>query len=287
MIWLIGKSGLLGQEVELMLKEKNFSYVASGHETDITDFDNLKDFSKDKQINWIINCAAYTAVDKAEEDSENAFKLNHHAVCNIIKIATEKNAKIIHISTDYVFDGNKNSKYTEDDIPNPLNIYGKSKFNAELELKEYEKSFIIRISWLFGHNKNNFVKTMLSLFNSKEEIKVINDQFGLPTYTRDLSKLLGEIISIDSAAYGIYHFCNSGEEISWFDFTSEIYRQAKDFQLLDKEVKITPITTKEYKQLAERPKKSAMSTEKIRQVFGCTPPSWQDALNHFLKKEFI
>ncbi len=285
MIWLIGKSGLLGQEIELMLKNENFSYISSGHEIDITNFDSLKSFSKNKQINWIINCAAYTAVDKAEEDFENAFKLNHHAVCNIIKIAAEKNAKIVHISTDYVFDGEKKSKYTEEDIPNPLNIYGKSKYEAELELNKYDKSFIFRISWLFGHNKNNFVRTMLNLFNTREEIKVINDQFGLPTYTKDFSKILEKIISTDSAEYGTYHFCNNGEKISWFDFTCEIYHQVKEIVSLTKNIKITPITTKEYKQLAERPNNSAMSTEKIKQIFGITIPSWQNALKRFLETE--
>ena len=285
MIWLIGKSGLLGQEIAQMLEQEKLLYIGTGHEVDITDINELKKFADEKTFSWIINCAAYTAVDNAENDFENACKLNHHALTNLALIAKEKNAKVIHISTDYVFDGKKNNKYTEEDIPNPLNIYGKSKYAGESELMKWNKSFILRISWLFGHNKNNFVKTMLNLFNSKEELKIINDQFGLPTYTKDLAQLIKIILHKNCNQYGVFHFCNSGEKISWFNFASEIYLQARNIGLINKDVKITPIPTIDYKQTALRPHNSCLSTKKIELLLQISIPSWQNALERFFEIE--
>lgn len=282
MIWLIGNSGLLGQEIELMLRLGGFQYIGTGHKVDITDTAAIQKFSENKSFNWIINCAAYTAVDNAENDFDNAFLLNHHAVANLVQIAKEKNAKIVHFSTDYVFDGKKSDYYTENDLPNPLNIYGKSKYAGEQTLAEWGKVFIIRISWLFGHNKNNFVKTMLNLFNTKEQIKVVNDQFGLPTYTKDLAELIKFLLQNDSAKYGLYHYCNSGEKISWFDFASEIYRQAKVLELTAKNVEIIPISTVEYRQTALRPHNSCLSANKIMQELKISVPSWQNALERCL-----
>lgn len=285
MIWLIGKSGLLGQEIAQMLEQEKLLYIGTGHEVDITNINGLKKFANEKTFSWIINCAAYTAVDNAENDFDNASKLNHHALTNLALIAKEKNAKVIHISTDYVFDGKKNNKYTEEDIPNPLNIYGKSKYAGESELMKWNKSFILRTSWLFGHNKNNFVKTMLNLFNSKEELKIINDQFGLPTYTKDLAQLIKIILHKNCNQYGVFHFCNSGEKISWFDFASEIYLQARNIGLINKNIKITPIPTIDYKQTALRPHNSCLSTKKIELLLQISIPSWQNALERFFEIE--
>lgn len=285
MIWLIGNSGLLGQEIEIMLKENNFQYIGSGHQIDITDIKAIKEFSKGKNFNWIINCAAYTAVDNAENDSDNAFSLNYYALTNLVHTAAEKNAKIIHFSTDYVFDGKKNESYTENDLPNPLNIYGKSKYAGEQALAKWDKTFIIRISWLFGHNKNNFVKTMLGLFKTKEQIKVINDQFGLPTYTKDLAEVIKLLLQNNSEKYGIYHYCNSGEKISWFDFASEIYRQAINSNFPTKDIEIIPISTAKYNQSALRPHNSCMSANKIMYDLKISVPSWKDALKRFLLAE--
>lgn len=285
MIWLIGNSGLLGQEIELMLEQERFQYIGTGHQIDITDIDTIRKFSDNNNFNWIINCAAYTAVDNAENDSQNAFLLNHHALVNLAQIAEEKNAKIIHFSTDYVFDGKKNSKYTEEDAPNPLNIYGKSKYAGELALAKWEKNFIIRISWLFGHNKNNFVKTMLTFFNTKEQIGIINDQFGLPTYTKDVVEAVKFLLQSESTKYGIYHYCNNGKKISWCDFALEIYQQAKDFGFAIKNNEIIPITTAEYKQTALRPHNSCLSANKIMQELKISIPCWENALERYLLLE--
>ena len=150
---------------------------------------------------------------------------------------------------------------------------------------KWNKSFILRISWLFGHKKNNFVKTMLNLFNSKEELKIINDQFGLPTYTKDLAQLIKIILHKNYSQYGIFHFCNSGEKISWFDFASEIYLQARNIGLINKDVKITPIPTIDYKQAALRPHNSCLSTKKIELLLQISIPSWQNALERFFEIE--
>lgn len=285
MIWLIGNSGLLGQEIESMLKREKFQYIGTGHQIDITNIDAIRKFSKNKNFNWIINCAAYTAVDNAENDSQNAFSLNHHALANLAQTAEEKNAKVIHFSTDYVFDGKKSSCYTEEDTPNPLAIYGKSKYAGEQALARWRKNFIIRISWLFGHNKNNFVKTMLNLFHIKEQIKIINDQFGLPTYTKDLAEAIKLLLQNESTKYGIYHYCNNGEKISWFDFALEIYQQAKDFGFTVKDIKMIPISTAEYKQTALRPHNSCLCTNKIIQELKISIPYWKNALKRYLLSE--
>ena len=150
---------------------------------------------------------------------------------------------------------------------------------------KWNKSFILRTSWLFGHNKNNFVKTMLNLFNSKEELKIINDQFGLPTYTKDLAQLIKIILHKNYSQYGIFHFCNSGEKISWFDFASEIYLQARNIGLINKNIKITPIPTIDYKQAALRPHNSCLSTKKIELLLQISIPSWQNALERFFEIE--
>ena len=286
MIWLIGNSGLLGQEIELMLKEEKLPYIGTASQVNITNLDNLEKFAMDKNIDWIINCAAYTAVDNAEKDSHNAFNLNCHAVMNITQIVKKKDAKIIHISTDYVFDGTKTDKYVEEDIPNPINIYGKSKYAGELALT-WEKRFILRTSWLFGHNRANFVKTMLNLFKTKKQLKVINDQFGLPTYTKDLVEIIKNIILKKSTEYGIYHCCNNGDKISWFDFASEIYKQAKELKLITQDVEILPISTSEYKQTALRPHSSCLSTNKIEKKLEILIRHWKIALKHFLENEML
>ena len=150
---------------------------------------------------------------------------------------------------------------------------------------KWNKCFILRTSWLFGHNKNNFVKTMLNLFNSKEELKIINDQFGLPTYTKDLAQLIKIILHKNYSQYGIFHFCNSGEKISWFDFASEIYLQARNIGLINKNIKITPIPTIDYKQAALRPHNSCLSTKKIELLLQISIPSWQNALERFFEIE--
>ena len=286
MIWLIGNKGMLGSEVEELLKENNFSYVSSDQETDITDYLVLKRFVKNKKIEWIINCAAYTAVDKAEKEIEKAYGINRDGVKNIAKIASENKSKLIHISTDYVFDGKKDKQYaySEEDIPNPMGIYGKSKLAGEDEIKKLLNNyFIIRTAWLYGVNGSNFVYTMLRLFKENNLVKVVSDQWGTPTYTGDLAEAIIRIAKSNSDQFGIYHFTNEGTT-TWYGFAKEIYIQAKKFGLTDaeKETKIVPIMTEEYPTAAVRPKNSILSKEKIKQTFNLEIRSWIGALKDFL-----
>lgn len=224
MIWLIGNKGMLGTDVEILLKKEGMDYIASDQEIDITNVEELQKFAQSKPITWIINCAAYTAVDKAEDEPELAFKINSDGPQNIAEIANQKSAKLIHISTDYVFDGIKEDAYTEADAPNPLGVYGASKLlgeeNIQNNLNEY---FILRTAWLYGKNGNNFVYTMLRLFKERDEISVVDDQYGSPTYVQDLAVAILAIIHFNSDAYGIYHFTNEGK-ITWYDFAREIHR---------------------------------------------------------------
>jgi dTDP-4-dehydrorhamnose reductase len=286
MIWLIGNKGMLGQEVEKLFKRKRLSYLVSDKEVDITDYPILQEFTKNIELAWIINCSGYTEVDKAEKEIEKAFLINRDGVRNISKIATEKQAKLIHLSTDYVFDGKKDTRlsYREDEKTEPINLYGESKLAGEKEIKEtFKKYFIIRTAWLYGRGGKNFVSTMLKLFKEKEEIKVVSDQWGSPTYTADLAEVILKIINNDSDRFGIYHFTNEGVT-NWYEFAREIYRKSKQLGIIDsnKEVKIRGIETKEYPTPAQRPKCSWLSKEKIKRELNLDIRNWEDALTDFL-----
>ena len=286
MIWLIGNKGMLGQEVEKLFKRKRLSYLASDKEVDITNYPILQEFTKNIELAWIINCSGYTDVDKAEKEIEKAFLINRDGVRNISKIAIEKQAKLIHISTDYVFNGKKDMplSYTEDDKTEPINLYGESKLAGEKEIKEtLEEYFILRTAWLYGRGGKNFVSTMLKLFKEKEEIKVVSDQWGSPTYTVDLAEVILKMINNDADKFGIYHFTNEGVT-NWYEFAREIYRKSKKIRIIDsnKEVKIRDIETKEYPTPAQRPKCSLLSKEKIKRELDLDIRNWEEALTDFL-----
>ena len=285
MVWLIGNKGMLGSDVEKLLQKQDIDHIASDFEVDITDIDCLREFADKKRIEWVINCAAYTAVDRAEDDPEKAFKINADGAFNIAEIAREIGAKLIHISTDYVFDGEKHGPYTENDAPNPIGVYGKSKLQGEENvLKTTDKHFIIRTAWLYGKNGSNFVHTMFRLFRERETVKVVSDQWGSPTYTGDLAGPIIKILSEDSDKYGIYHFTNEGKT-NWYEFAVEIYKKAKHYRSLEKEVEIVPIGTAEYPTKVKRPKNSYMLKDKIKKAFGLKIRNWQDALDDFIKEK--
>lgn len=286
MIWLIGNKGMLGYEVEKLLKKNNLSYTASDQEIDITDFSILVQHIKDKKIDWIVNCAAYTAVDKAEEEIEKAYCINRDGVKNIARIALDKQAKLIHISTDYVFDGKKDkqSAYTEENQANPMGIYGKSKLTGEKEIINIlDKYFIIRTAWLYGVNGHNFVYTMLRLFKEREVITVVDDQWGSPTYAADLAEVILKIIKTGSDKFGIYHFTNEGV-INWYQFAREIYDKAKEIGIVNgsRNVEIKPIKTEEYPTAAIRPQYSVLSKDKVKKEFNLKIRNWYKALEDFL-----
>ena len=287
MIWLIGNKGMLGNDVEKLLKERGFNYWASDNEVDIGDYKALEKFGKDKKIEWVINCAGYTQVDKAEEEIDEAFRINKDGVRNIALFSAKRQIRLIHISTDYVFDGRQKEgavTYNEDDKTNPINIYGRSKLAGEEEIKKIlEEYFIIRTAWLYGLQGNNFVYTMLKLFKEREIIKVVEDQWGSPSYTVDLAEVILKIIEGNSISYGLYHFTNEGAT-SWYEFTRTIYDKAKRMDLIkcNKKVEIEPVRTEQYPTAAKRPRYTVLSKDKIKREFNLKIRDWNEALGDFL-----
>jgi len=287
MIWLIGNKGMLGNDVEKLLKERGLTYWGSDNEVDISDYKALEKFGKDKKIKWVINCAGYTKVNKAEEEIDEAFRINKDGVRNIALFSAERQIRLIHISTDYVFNGWQEGRtvdYREDNKTNPINIYGKSKLAGEEEIKKIlEENFVIRTAWLYGLQGNNFVYTMLRLFEERDLIKVVEDQWGSPTYTVDLVGAILKIIKDDSVSYGIYHFTNEGVA-SPYEFAKTIYKKAKRLRLIEgnKKIVIEPVKTEDYLTEAKRPIYSVLSKEKIKREFNLKIRDWDKALEDFL-----
>lgn len=245
---------------------------------DITNKDRVNEVINSYKPDVIFHSAAYTNTNKAETDEESAYDLNVNGTKNIVKAAKEVNAKVIYISSDYVFDGTKDGMYTEEDQPNPSNVYGKTKFNGEEEVKKYDKYFIVRTSWLFGAHGKNFVKTMLNLSLTKDQIDVVDDQVGSPTYTKDLAKLLVEMAY--SNKYGIYHATNEGF-CSWASFAEYI------MELKNKNCKINKVTTAEYNknnESAPRPLNSKLSKQKLIDNNFYNLPDYKDALDRYFKE---
>ncbi|CAA6800329.1 MAG: dTDP-4-dehydrorhamnose reductase (EC, partial [uncultured Sulfurovum sp.] len=247
-------------------------------ELDIKNQDEIQSFIKKNAINIIINCAAYTAVDKAEEEQALADEINHQAVKYLAKISKEKNIKLIHISTDYVFDGRNFRPYVETDSTSPNGVYGQTKLDGEIAMKKInpKNSILIRTSWVYGSYGNNFVKTMLRLGKEKESLGVIFDQVGTPTYARDLAKAILDILpQLTNDKVETYHYSNEGV-LSWYDFAKEIMRMGK------LECVINPIETKEYPTPAMRPHYSLLNKRKIKEKFNITIPFWKDSLDSCL-----
>lgn len=282
MIWITGSDGMLGKELCGYLVNQNIKFVGTDKECDISDLQVLKRFTEGKSINWIVNCSAYTAVDKAEDEPEAAFSINEEGAGNLAAMAESIGAKFIHISTDYVFDGSGSRPYKENDQVNPSGIYGRSKFAGELRLKEKtEKYFIIRTSWLYGKHGGNFVHTMLRLFNERESLNVVNDQRGCPTWSYNLAEVIYYFIKNDSGKYGVYHYSNSGET-TWYDFTCEIYRLARSKGLVNNNVIINPVSSDMYPSKVKRPLYSVLDNSKINRLKGIEQPDWRVSLERYI-----
>ena len=279
-ILVTGAGGQLSSEIkELSLEYSDKFFFESKKSLDITNKDEILHFVEKNSIDTIINTAAYTKVDQAESEEEEANLVNHQAVLNLAKITKERDLKLVHISTDYVYDGKNYKPYTEDDPTNPQTIYGKTKLKGEeaiLKIKP-KSTIIIRTSWVYSSFGSNFVKTMLNLGYTKERLTVINDQVGTPTYAKDLAKAILEILPlIKSDKPSIYHYSNEGV-LSWYDFAKEIMRMAK----LD--CKIDPIATKDYPTPASRPHFSLLNKQKIKDEFELDIPYWKDSLDECLR----
>ena len=279
-VLVTGSNGQLGSEIRELSPEYNYNFFFTDRNTlDISDKKAVEEFLSRNDINIIINCAAYTAVDTAESDEANADKINHLAVKNLAELAKERNIQLIHISTDYVFDGKNYKPYTEDYITNPNGVYGKSKLDGEKAMQAInpKNSIIIRTSWVYSSFGANFVKTMLRLGKEKESLGVIYDQVGTPTYARDLAKAILDILpNIKNEKVAIYNYSNEGV-LSWYDFAKEIMRMAK------LECVINPIETIDYPTPAQRPHYSLLNKSKIKKEFGIIIPYWKDSLSECLK----
>jgi len=280
-ILVTGSNGQLGSEIQDLSSDYTYNFFFTDRNTlDITNERGIEDFVQDNNINAIINCAAYTVVDKAEEDQESADKVNHQAVKILASIAKAKNIKLIHVSTDYVFDGENYRPYVEDDCVAPQGVYGKTKLLGEQILMKINprNSIIIRTSWVYSSFGNNFVKTMLRLGKERDELGVIFDQVGTPTYAKDLANTLLKVIpQVDNDIVEVYHYSNEGV-CSWYDFAKAI------FELSNIDCYVKPIETKEYPTPATRPYYSLLNKAKIKNRFNITIPYWRDSLINALRK---
>tara|TARA_R110002049_G_scaffold51245_4_gene145073 strand:- start:12850 stop:13707 length:858 start_codon:yes stop_codon:yes gene_type:complete len=274
-ILVTGGNGQLAsciKDVEKQYDDLNVIYT-DYLELDICDLKQVQVFFKaNKQIDYCINCAAYTAVDKAETEIDKAFEINATGAKNLALACNEFGVILIHISTDFVFDGKKNKPYIETDVANPISVYGASKLQGEIEIQQILKEhFIIRTSWLYSEYGQNFMKTMLRLAETRDEISVISDQIGTPTYAGDLAEIIIQIINTKTEKYGIYHYSNLGV-VSWYDFAKAVFEDSK------RDVKVVPIKTKSYPTLAKRPKYSVLNQTKTKETFKVTIQLWKDSL---------
>ena len=274
-VLVTGVKGQLGYDVVKELEKRDHQPIGVDRdEMDLMDNDAIRTFIMDLKPESIIHCAAYTAVDKAEEEVEVCYQVNAEATKVIAQCAKELDIELIYISTDYVFDGSKDCEYVETDLPNPINVYGASKLKGEQYVQQLlDNYYIVRISWVFGINGNNFIKTMCQLGLERDELNIIHDQVGSPTYTADLAPLLVDMIETDK--YGIYHVTNEGF-CSWYEFANEIFKQSGI------EVKTNPITTDQYPTKAKRPLNSRMSKSKLKENGFNTLPTWQQAVYNYL-----
>jgi len=287
-ILVTGKNGQLGRSIQKTVNTdtkignnqnpNDFIFVGR-EELDLSSESSIGHYFKNNKFDIIINCAAYTQVDKAEQEDELANQINHLAVKQLASIASNQRARLIHISTDYVFDGESDKPYIETDTPNPINVYGRTKLAGEKALQKVMplNALIIRTSWVYSEYGNNFVKTMLKLGKERDELSVINDQMGSPTYAADLADVILEIIRHnkfrdEGQTTQIYNYSNEGE-ICWHEFAKEI------FKLAEIDCKVSPITTQQYPTPAKRPRNTIMKKDKIVKVFNIKISNWKSSLN--------
>jgi dTDP-4-dehydrorhamnose reductase len=279
-ILVTGAEGQLGKCLQDLAKENpSFKFIfCSKAQLDITSEVAIKNAVEEYQPSYLVNTAAYTAVDLAESEKEKAFVVNADSMIGLSRICKEKDTRLIHISTDYVFNGDETVPYKEDDVLNPINVYGDSKAAGEINtLKENPGAIIIRSSWIYSSYGKNFVKTMLQLMRTREQVRVVNDQFGSPTYAADLAVAILNLIVSNKWVGGIYHYTNTGI-ISWYEFALAI----KEIAQLHCE--IIPITTSEFPTAAKRPSYSALDNRKIQATYGIIASQWKKSLSVCLEK---
>ena len=286
---VVGNRGMLARDLTLLLDKAGISHWGADlPELDITEPDTVRRQVKESEATAVINCAAYTAVDKAESQPEIAFAVNRDGIRNLALVCRDLNIPLIHVSTDYVFDGKLRRPYREDDLPRPLGVYGESKWAGEKELRSiHGKHIIVRTAWLFGAMGNSFVKTILRLARERDELRVVDDQFGCPTWSGDLAEVLirivraAEISGNTHELWGTYHYCGLGET-TWCGFAREILEQARGLTEL-RAGTVAPITTAEFPTPAGRPPWSVLDCEKIGRRLGILQTSWREGLSVVMK----
>lgn len=272
-----GYKGQLGYDVVNEATSRNIEAIGVDiDEMDITNAEQVHDVITSGNYDAVVHCAAWTAVDKAEDMPDVVRKVNAQGTANIVNVCKELDIPVMYFSTDYVFNGQGTEPWMEYGKREPLNVYGQTKYEGELAVEAYPKHFIIRISWVFGKNGNNFIKTMLRLGKERGAVSVVNDQVGQVTYTYDLARLVVDMIQTEE--YGTYHATNSGEFISWYDFACEIFRQA------GMDVPVTPVDSSAFPAKATRPKNSRMNQTELDDHGFTRLPDWKDALARYLKE---
>lgn len=283
-VLVTGVKGQLGYDLMKELKKRGHTAVGVDvDDMDITDAQAVERVLKTVLPDIVIHCAAWTAVDLAEDPSNRdaVYNVNVRGTEHIARVCKQLSCKMIYISTEYVFDGTGTRPWIPEDLPNPLNVYAQTKYEGELAVKNaLAQYYIVRISWFFGVNGKNFVKTMLQLGKTKDTITVVNDQIGSPTYSCDLAKLLVDMAETDK--YGIYHASNEGNYISWYDFACEIMRQAAAYNPIYEKVSVVPVDSSSYPAKAKRPSNSRMDKSKLSENGFSLLPVWQDALARYL-----
>jgi len=276
-VLVTGVKGQLGHDVIEELEKRDHTYVGVDiEEMDITDYETTREVIGNAGVQAVIHCAAYTAVDAAEENVEICRKVNVLGTENIAKVCGELGLKMVYLSTDYVFHGQGEAPWKPEDPKAPLNVYGQSKYDGELAVQKYtDQYFIVRTAWVFGLNGNNFINTMLKLGESRPEVNVVDDQAGSPTYTKDLAVLLVDMVETEQ--YGVYHATNEGY-VTWYGFAIEIFAQAG----LD--VKVNPVDSSGFLQKAKRPTNSRLNKDKLEENGFQRLPVWQDALHRYLQE---
>lgn len=282
-VFVTGVKGQLGYDVVNELNKRGHEAIGVDiDELDIIDRDAVHKMLNDIKPDGVIHCAAWTAVDDAEDNYDKVMSVNRDGTRYIAEACRELDIPMIYISTDYVFDGQGEIPWNPDDNRNPINVYGDSKYQGELAVEELlEKYYIVRIAWVFGQNGHNFINTMLNLGKTHDKLTVVDDQIGTPTYTYDLARLLVDMIENDK--YGTYHATNEGEYISWYDFTVEIMKQAGEHDEVYKKVEVSPVDSGAYPAKAKRPSNSRMDKSKLVENGFKLLPDWKDALNRYLE----
>ena len=283
---ILGANGQVGHCLVEQATAKGIDYIATdSSQLDITDFSKVADVINQANPTCVINATAYTNVEKAEDEADKAFMVNGDSLGNLAKVCSEKDIPLIHISTDYVFDGTKDGFYQETDAVNPINVYGRSKLDGEIAVSENTKKYIImRTSWVFGRHGKNFVKTMINLFKSRTELTVVNDQIGGPTFAGDIADRILRIADVlnknkEFTDWGIYNF--SGKpDVSWFDFANCIYNSCKKNGIQINDVTINPIAAENFKTKAVRPLNSKLDLTIISEVFGVEPCDWKKEIEN-------